>query len=187
MCSICAILQIFLFLNVTWYVKFNRLPCPIDKMYDDEVFADRFRFQLTTFEMCVLIGLSRPYHAHIVQELATAKITAEFPRNSLYLVWFDTVEFNHLPCPNDKMYDDEVFVDRFCYHLSMYEIILLVRLSRLLHAHIAYEIAIAKIIAETCRFSKCLAWFDVVEFNRLLSPNDKMYDDEVFAADSAIN
>ena len=42
-----------------WYVKFNRLPFTTDKIYDDEFIANRFPFQLTTFERCVLIGISR--------------------------------------------------------------------------------------------------------------------------------
>ena len=54
------------------------------------------------------------------------------------------VKFNRLPCPSDKMYDDEVFADRLSYQLIMLEIRLLVRLSRLLHAHLAYEVAVAK-------------------------------------------
>ena len=75
-----------------------------------------------------------------------------------FFVWHDfaTDEFNHLPCPNDKIYDDEVFADRFCYQLNMFEIRVLVRLSRLLDAHIAYEIAVAEITAELCRISHCL-------------------------------
>ena len=51
-------------------------------MYDDEVFAGRYRFQLIMLEMCVLIGLSRLFNAHIVYEIAIAKITAEFYRIS---------------------------------------------------------------------------------------------------------
>ena len=55
------------------------------------------------------------------------------------------------------MYDDDVFADRFRYQLTMLEIRLLVRLSRLLHAHIVYEIAAAEITAEICRISHCLS------------------------------
>ena len=32
-----------------------------------------------------------------------------------------------------------------------------------------------------CGFFYCLAWFRTVEFNCLLSPNNEMYDDAVFA------
>ena len=45
-------------------------------MYDDAVFADRFRYQLTMFEIGVLIGQSRLLRAHIAYEIDTAKITA---------------------------------------------------------------------------------------------------------------
>ena len=60
----------------------------------------------------------------------------------LLFAWFDTVEFNHLPSPNNKLYDDVVFDDRFRYQLTMLEVYILIGLSRLLHTHIAYEIAI---------------------------------------------
>ena len=60
------------------------------------------------------------------------------------------VTFNRLPRPSDKVYDDEVFADRFRYELIMFEIRLLVRLSRLLHVHIPYEIAVAKMTTEIC-------------------------------------
>ena len=41
--------------------------------------------------------------------------------------------------------------DRFRYPLTMFENRVLIRLSRLLHAHIAYETDTAKIIAACCR------------------------------------
>ena len=87
------------------------------------------------------------YHAHIVYKIATAKITADFRRISHCLAWFHTVEFNCLPHPNDKIYDDKLSADRFRYQLTMCEIRELVKLSPRLHAHIAYEIVVAKITA----------------------------------------
>ena len=72
-------------------------------MYDDEEFADRFRFQLIMFEMCVLIVLCRLFHAHVIYEIANFKnhrrILPNFPLFSMIL------------CPNDKVCDDDVFVD----------------------------------------------------------------------------
>ena len=47
-------------------------------MYDIVVFADRFRYTLTTFEIRLLIGLSRLLHAHIAYETDTVKFIAEF-------------------------------------------------------------------------------------------------------------
>ena len=43
-------------------------------MYDDNIFADRFR-QLTMFERPITIGLSRLHDDHIVQEIVISKIT----------------------------------------------------------------------------------------------------------------
>ena len=54
-------------------------------MYDDAVFADRFRYQLTMFGIPVLIGLSRLLRAHIAYEIDTAKITAALFRISYCL------------------------------------------------------------------------------------------------------
>ena len=51
-------------------------------MYDDAVFPDRFRYQLTMFGIRVLIGLSRLLHAHIADGIDTAKIIAVFFRIS---------------------------------------------------------------------------------------------------------
>ena len=49
-------------------------------MYDDAVFADRFRYQLTMFGVRVLIVLYPLLHAHIAYEIDTAKIIAAFFR-----------------------------------------------------------------------------------------------------------
>ena len=43
-------------------------------MYDDMVFADRFRYQLTIFEMCILIELSRLLDTHIAYEIVIKNI-----------------------------------------------------------------------------------------------------------------
>ena len=82
-------------------------------MYDDAVFAYRFRYQLSMIGIRVLIGPSRLCHAHIACEIDTAKITAAIFRISYRLHEFDTLDVNRLPCSNNKMYDDAVFADRF--------------------------------------------------------------------------
>ena len=64
------------------------------------------------------------------------------------------------------MYDDAVFGDRFRYQSTIPRFPVCVKLSRLLHAHIAYETDTAKIIAAFCRITYCFARFDTVEFNR---------------------
>ena len=53
------------------------------------------------------------------------------------------------------MYDDAISADPFRYQLTMFGIRLLIGLSRLLHAHIAYEIDTAKIIAAFFQISNC--------------------------------
>ena len=82
------------------------------------------------------------------------------------LAWFDTVEFNWMPYPNTKMYDNTVFADRFHCQLNMFGIGVLIGLSRLLLAHIAYEIDTAKIIAAFCRIAHCL--HDLIRLNSIV-------------------
>ena len=77
----------------------------------------------------------------------------QFSRFLYCLAWFDTVEFNRLPYPKNEMYDDAVFASRFHCQLTMFGIGLLIWLSRLLQAHIAYEIDTDKIIAAFFRIS----------------------------------
>ena len=79
------------------------------------------------------------------------------------LPFFDTVEFNRLPCPKNEMYDDTGFAIRFRNQLTMFGIRVLIWISRLLHAHIAYEIDTAKIIAAFLRISYCL--LDLIRLN----------------------
>ena len=127
-------------------------------MFYDPVFADRFRYQMTMFGFRVLIGLSPLIHTHIVYEIDTTKIIAAFFR-----IFNCLLEFNRLPCSNSKMYDDAFFASRFRYQLSMFGIRLLIGLSRLIHAHVAYETDGAKIIAAFCRISYCL--HDLIRLN----------------------
>ena len=82
------------------------------------------------------------------------------------LAWFDTVEFNRLPCPNNEMYGHAVFAIRFRYQLAVFGVRVLIWLSRLLHAHIAYEIDTNKIIAAFFRISYCL--LDLIRLNSIV-------------------
>ena len=50
----------------------------------------------------------------------------QFCRFFYCLAWFYTVEFNCLPSPNNEMYDDAVFTDRFHCQLTMFGVRLLI-------------------------------------------------------------
>ena len=50
--------------------EFNRRPSSKNKMYNDVDFDDRFRHQLTIFEGCILMWLSRLLDIHIAYEMA---------------------------------------------------------------------------------------------------------------------
>ena len=54
------------------------------------------------------------------------------------------------------MYDDAGFADGFRYQLTMFEIRVLIGLSRLLYGHVAYETDGVKTIEAFCRISYCL-------------------------------
>ena len=96
------------------------------------------------FGIRVLIGQSRLIHTHIACEIDAAKNHRNNLPNFLSFAWFDTLDFNRLPCSNNKMYDDAVFADRFRYQLTLLGDSVLIGPSRLLRAHIAYEIDNAK-------------------------------------------
>ena len=51
------------------------------------------------------------------------------------------------------MYDDEIFADRFRYQMIMFKVRLLAELSRILLAHMAYEISFAKMTAKSAEFT----------------------------------
>ena len=82
------------------------------------------------------------------------------------LAWYDTVEFNRLPCPKNEMYDDAVFANRLHYQLTMFQIRVLIWLSRFFHSHIAYVIDTDKIIAAFLRISNCL--LDLIRLNSIV-------------------
>ena len=90
----------------------------------------------------------------------------QFCRFFYCLAWFDTAEFNSLPCPNNEMYDDAVFDDRFRCQLVMFGIRVLIGISRLLHSHIAYKIDTAKIISAFFRISYWL--HDLIRLNSIV-------------------
>ena len=87
-------------------------------MYDDAVFADRFRYELVMFGIRLLIGLSRLIHAHVAYESDGAKFIAAFCRISYCL--HDLIRLNSIVChvKKSKMYDDVVFDDGFTYQLT---------------------------------------------------------------------
>ena len=138
-CRIFPNFQLFAWFDT---LDLNRLPCSNSKIYDDTVFAGRFRYQLTMLGIHLLIWLSRFSYAHIAYVIDTDKIIAAFSRIFYYLLDFDTVEFNRRRCSNSKMYDDMVFNYRFWYQLTMFEVCIFTGLSGLLDTHSAYEIAI---------------------------------------------
>ena len=86
--------------------------------------------------------------------------------NFLLFAWYDTLEFNRLPCSNNMIYDDADFADRFRYQLAMFGIRLLIWLSWLRHAHIAYITDGAKIIAAFSPISYCL--HDLIWLNSIV-------------------
>ena len=90
----------------------------------------------------------------------------QFCRFLYCLAWSETVEFNRLPCPHNDMYGDAVFGIRFRYQLAIFAMRVLIWPSRLLHAHIAYEIDTDKIIAAFFRISYCL--LDLIRLNAIV-------------------
>ena len=233
------------FYCLAWFdtIEFNHLPRPNNNMYDDAIFADRFRYQLIMFGIRILIGLSRILHDHIAYEIYTAKssphssefrivcliwyvliqssamikqedvlwcrfrwsipLSTDYVRNSstvwailkhscsyciwnwylkihrsilpnfLLFAWFDTLEFNHLPRSSNKMCDDAVFVSRFHYQLTMFGTLVLIGLSRLLHAHIVYETDGTKWSQHFAEFLiVCMTWYSLIQSSAMFKEQD---------------
>ena len=90
----------------------------------------------------------------------------KFCRFFYCLAWSQTVDLNRLPCPNNEMYGNAVFAIRFRYQLAISGKRVLIWQSRLLHAHIAYEIDTSKIIPAFFRFFYCL--LDLIRLNSIV-------------------
>ena len=107
--------------------------------------------------MCVLIGISRLLCSYCTRYSYCQnhrRITANFPLFGM--IWYGWIQSPAVS--KDKIYDDKIFADRFRYQFTMFVIHVLVSLSRLPRAHIAYEIDVAKITAVICWIFQCLAW-----------------------------
>ena len=155
------------FLMIAWFdtPEFNRLSCSNNKMYYDAIFADRFRYQLIMFGFRVLVGLSRLLYAHIAYQIDTAKSSQHSSAFSIgSMIWYAWIQSSAMS--NNKMHDVAVFADRFRYQLAMFGIQVLIVQSRLLHAHISYELDTSKIIAAFLRISYRL--HDLIRLNSIV-------------------
>ena len=170
-CSTCNVFHMqqfccFLYC-LEWFdiVEFNRLLCPNNRMYDDEIFADRFRYPLAKFGNGLFIGLSRLLNAHIAYEVDSAKIIAAFDRITYCL--YDLYGWIQSPAISKRQ---ELrwcsFAVPFSYPLALFWYRVLIGFSRLLHARFAFEIDTAKTFAEFCRISCCL--YDLIRLSSIV-------------------
>ena len=143
MCCICDKFCRF-FYCLKWFdtVEFNRLPCPNNNMYDDTVFADKFRYQLTMFRNRVLIRLSRLLHDHIAFEIDASKLISSFFRIFYYL--HDLILLNSIVCHVQRARCTMMWFSMIDSAIIwfMFEVCILIGLFRLLDTYIAYVIAI---------------------------------------------
>ena len=137
-----AILQIFLLFGMIWYCQIQ-LPA-VSKQRDVRLYGFRWSIPLSIDYVCNLSidrSISTPSCSYYIWNRYCQNHRSILPHFLLFS-WLDTVEFNGLPCPNNKMYDDVVFDNRFRFKLTMFEVCILIWLSILFDTHIAYEIAI---------------------------------------------
>ena len=136
------ILQIFILFSMIWYCRIKSPAVSQER----NVRWCGFRKSIPlsneyVWNSCIDMAISIPSCSYCICNRYWQNHRSIFP-NFLLFAWFDTLEFNRLPSSNIKIYDDAVFAIRFRYHLAMFEMCILIRLSRLLNTHIAYEIAI---------------------------------------------
>ena len=134
-------------------------------MYDDAVFDNRFHYQLTMLGIRVLIWLSRSFHAHIAYVIDTDKIIAAFFRISYCLL--DLTRQNLIVCHVQTTRCTMMQISLIDSAINwLIGIRVLIWLSCLLHAHIAYITDGAKIIAAFSRISYCL--HDFIRLNSIV-------------------
>ena len=185
-CITCNVLHIRQFCRfvycLVWFdtVEFNRLPCLKNEMYDDAVFANRFLYQLTMFEIRVLIWLSRFFHAHLAYVIDTDNIITAFSEYPIVcLIWYARIQSSAM----FKQQDIRWCGFRWSIPLSIGYV-----------RNASINMAILTPSCSYCIFSRCcqnhrsilpnfllLAWFYTIEFNRRLCSNNKMYDDMVWS------
>ena len=144
MCSICGNSADFQLYSMTWYC---RIPLPAASTQRDARWC--------SFRWSIPLSIGYVWNWSSDRAISTSSCSycvwyrycqnhRSILPNFLLIPWFDTHEFNRLPCWNNKMYDDVVFDGRFRYQLTMFEVCILIELSRFLDTPIAYEIAIWK-------------------------------------------
>ena len=143
-CSTCnalhmrKFLQICLLFSMIWYCRFQS-PA-VSKRQDVRWCNFRWSIPLSIdyiWKSRIDTVISTPPFSYCIWNRYCQNRRRILP-NFILFVWIHMVEFNRLPCQNDKMYDDVVFADGFRYPLTIFRNRLLIGLSRLLHAHIAY-------------------------------------------------
>ena len=136
------ILQIFLLFSMIWNC---RIQSPAVSKRRDVRWCG-FRCSIAIWigylwNACIDMAISTPSCSYCIWNRYRQNHRSILPHFLLF-AWFDTLEFNRLPWSINKISDDAVFAGRFRYHLTMFGMCILIRLSRLLNTHIAYEIAI---------------------------------------------
>ena len=156
-CASCAeILQICLLFSMIWYCRFQSPS--VSKRQDVRWCNFRWSIPLSIDyirKSSIDKVISTPSYSYCIWNRYCQNHRCILP-NFLLFAWLHMVEFNRLPCQNDKMYDDVVFPYRFRYPLTIFGNRVLIGLSRLLHAHIANETDSAIIIAAFWWLSYCL-------------------------------
>ena len=127
------------YLALLYTAEFNRLSCPNKNMYDDAVFADRFRYQLAMLEFCDVIGLSRLVHANIAYEIVTTNIIAALCRISHSL--HDLIRTNSIVYHVKRARCMMVWFSMIDSDINwlIFEVCMLMGLSLLLNTPIAYK------------------------------------------------
>ena len=169
-------------------IRLNSIVCHVQtaictmmwfSMIDSDINWLMFEVCILIWNSCIDMAISTSSLSYCIWNRYHQNHRSILP-NLLLFAWFDTVEFNRMLCSNNKKNNDAVFSDRFRYQLAMFRFRVLIRLSQLLDAHIAYEIDTAKIIAAFFQISYWLHDLIRLEFNRLPCSKSKMYDDVVF-------
>ena len=137
-----VILPIFILFSMIWYCRIQSTA--VSKERDVRWCGFRYSIQLAIdyiWNSCIDMAISIAACSYCIWNRYWQNHRSILP-NFLLFAWFDTLEFNRQPWSINKICDDAVFAHRFRYHLTIFGMCILIRLSRLLNTHIAYDIAI---------------------------------------------
>ena len=176
-CSTCNVYHIRKFFVWVDTVEFNRMQCQNDKMCDDAIFADWFRYELAMFS--IDRAISTPSCSYCILNRSCKNHCSILPNILLFcMIWYGWIQsstmfnqqdigwcFFHQSIPISIDYVWRMFID--------------MAISTTWYSNCTWN-TYCQNLRSILPNLQLFGWFDTVAFNRLLCSNNNTYDDVVF-------